>query len=1294
MSLTTRTQITDLPLTVAEHLDSLCDRFEAACEGGLRPGIGDYLEGVEGPARATLARELILLDLHYRHRRAEVLQVTDYDAVNPDRESNWLTRAVADLTDRPALPVLPGYEILGELGRGGMGVVYKAVDESLGRHVALKVLSHSRQVGPIQLIRFQREARAAALLHHTNIVPVFAVGLHEDVHFYAMQYIDGQSLDAVLREIIRLRRDTGAEKTIPQVRTDNISASLASGLLIHRFRTQPIQADLDTATPTPIAEPGAPSGATGSSTGAEIPPEDGSSSISSLLRPKEGDYYRSIARLGVQAAEALAYAHSHGVLHRDIKPANLLLDLQGTIWVTDFGLSKAAGSEELTSPGEVVGTLRYMAPERFQGKADPRCDVYSLGVTLYEMLTLEPAFTTSHRVELINKILHVEPVRPRTLEPQIPRDLETIVLKAIAKNPSHRFSSATELSRELGRFIDGRPIRSRRVSVPERLWRWSRRNPAVAMLVLLAATLTTVLAIGSTTAAWQFRKQRDAVRIEESKTRSELGRSLLLQARAARYSSQPGRRSDALETLRKAARIAHEIGAPPDHFANLRDEAIAAMALAEDRPTRTWTGLDVTNYTATFSIADDRYVVLGKDGSIRVHQLSNGSLVRVVGSDRPAARSWPQLLRGGRFLRVLSGSSQLELWDLERAEIPAAWPADVRCATIRADGAQVAALRSDGELRVYGVPAVTEASRCRLGLDVPERLSYSDMSLAEDGRRLALIRPDKTIARVYEVATGRVVRDVKLPPIYLSSALALDRNGRLLAIVHDRAVSVYDLADGEQIALLQVHQAEGIEAMFQPGGDLLVIRGWDFMTRLWDPIRGRLLLTLQGNFLDWAEHGLGLAVGRHRQLVLHEIESAGERRTIDCRMLDDRARATASAFWRIAYSPDGQLIALAMRPGVVIARASDGAALAHLKIGHCDEVLFLPGGALLTYNDLGICRWPLQYLSGGRVRMGPAEPLTLIGQGDGYHLNRLAASASGRLLGATLPRQGRTVLLDPDQPWRQTWLGPHQYLIDLAVSADGRWAATTDMGPTPSRQLKVWETATGRLLAQVPVLRYAHVTFSPDGRWLGVGNATGYRFLRAGSWTPGATIDLGVDTGSGVLAFHPSSRIAAILESNASTVRLVEVETGRALASLDAADRSVTSSVVFSPDGRFVAAAKSDIRVDVWDLTKIRRGLEEMNLASGFPDGFGATAASGNAPTVERILLEGADPAAIRFLRARQTLRRAWFALRPRSAGGFWKAWELATCVRLRSGKWKARLPRQSPPSSGAPLAPSKASST
>ena len=361
----------------------------------------------------------------------------------------------------------------------------------------------------------------------------------------------------------------------------------------------------------------------------------------------------------MQAAEALAYAHSHGVLHRDIKPANLLLDLQGTIWVTDFGLAKAEGSEELTSPGDVVGTLRYMAPERFQGKADPRCDVYSLGLTLYEMLTLEPAFTASHRVELINKILHVEPARPRQLDPQIPRDLETIVLKAIAKNPSNRFSNADEMARELGRFVEGRPIRSRRVSVPERLWRWSRRNPATAMLGLLAATLTTVLAIGSTAAAWKFREQRDqvleqrdALQKEQRNTQSELARSLLQQVRAERYSRQPGPRAQRLERLAEAAQLARAGMARPNLLTDLRGEAIATLGDGDVRPSKTWPGLNLDPARSSFSFDADRYVVVEGGHTFHLHRISDRSQLRVVKTNRAGYRIDPELDPSGHFVSV------------------------------------------------------------------------------------------------------------------------------------------------------------------------------------------------------------------------------------------------------------------------------------------------------------------------------------------------------------------------------------------------------------------------------------------------------------------------------------------------------------------------------------------------------------------------------------------------------------------------------------------------------------------
>ena len=302
--------------------------------------------------------------------------------------------------------------------------------------------------------------------------------------------------------------------------------TVTHGLLTGQFATGTgVALDLE-GTPPPATEPIAPG--TGSRTAmthdlgfelgrtqAPAPPStrdedrnhpDSASGLSSSSLAGQGEdrYHREVARLGAQVADALAYAHQRGVLHRDIKPSNLLLDAVGNVWVTDFGLAKFEEGEDLSQSQDVVGTLRYMAPERFRGVSDRRCDIYALGATLYELLTLRPVFESADRLRLIDQVVHEPPAPPRQLDHGIPRDLETIVLKALAKDPKDRFATADELAAELRRFLENRPIRSRPISASERLWRWCKRNPGLATANALAATLTTFMAIGSTVAAWTF----------------------------------------------------------------------------------------------------------------------------------------------------------------------------------------------------------------------------------------------------------------------------------------------------------------------------------------------------------------------------------------------------------------------------------------------------------------------------------------------------------------------------------------------------------------------------------------------------------------------------------------------------------------------------------------------------------------------------------------------------------------------------------------------------------------------
>jgi serine/threonine protein kinase len=362
----------------------------------------------------------------------------------------------------PAPPVLGDFRIVREVGRGGMGVVYEAEQVSLGRRVALKVLSLAATLDPRFLQRFHNEAQAAARLQHPNIVPVHAVGCEQGVPYYAMQFIEGPTLAHVIDD---LRRGVTAARS-------GDTAPAAADLTSHSIRSR--------------------------------------------------EFFRAAARLAIQAAQAVHHSHQEGIVHRDIKPANLLLDSAGRLWVADFGLARVQTNSALTHTGDVVGTLRYMSPEQALGRAgavDHRADIYGLGVTLYELLTLCPARSGDDRERLLRQVVSEAPTSPRRRNPALPVDLETIVLKAMVQEPEARYASAQELADDLERFLDTRPILARRPTLVQRAGKWLQRHPRVVAAVMLGLLL---LSGGAGLSAALILREKEQLRLAQGRTKEAL----------------------------------------------------------------------------------------------------------------------------------------------------------------------------------------------------------------------------------------------------------------------------------------------------------------------------------------------------------------------------------------------------------------------------------------------------------------------------------------------------------------------------------------------------------------------------------------------------------------------------------------------------------------------------------------------------------------------------------------------------------------------------------------------------
>jgi serine/threonine protein kinase/WD40 repeat protein len=769
----------------------LAEEFLARYRRGERPSLQEYID--RHPDLAAQFREVLPA-----MALLENIAIADDSLASPPAQ-----------LEAPALTQLGDYRILREIGRGAMGIVYEAEQLSLGRHVALKVLPATLPVDAQRKLRFEREARAAARLHHTNIVPVFGVGSQDGLAYYVMQFIQGLAMSEVLIEIKRLRSHNGT--TPPASAPEAAAALVARSLLTGQFEPPPAGASaaatIDLAPGAAAAEQETPTlgGAAPSSLAVPLPGHaDGGQ--------KSSSYWHSIARIGVQVASALEYAHHQGILHRDIKPANLLFDTHGTTWVTDFGLAKADDQPDLTHLGNVPGTLRYLPPEAFKGKRGCQSDVYALGLTLYELLALRPAFDEKDQDRLFVQVKRAVPPRLDALNPAIPRDLVTIVHKAIERELSDRYATAADLAADLQRFLDDEPPKARRIGVTERFGRWCRRNPLVASLV---AAVILATAAGFATTLWQM---------QVAWTNADLAMGHAAEVEKKR-----------IEIIRQA----YEVGKQRDDIKSLLDQVNTLLQNADsasEQLKKTQARLQANLYVAHINEIPTAIASGNVSRALELLELTRPQhegpdlrgfewyyWYRQLHGDRSwklpfrpdllprkATRQYSEDLMRVAILKDPWNSPRMEVWDTVTGQerFTFRWPggASLCSCKLNADGKRVVLLAKDPPAADGG--AAADSWTVQVG-DVDARkiifqrhincaIDIGSVAISPDGDRLAVFTPPGL--HMWSIPGGNKPVVVKIPSI---SNMAFKFGGQRLMgfIYHDGeySVAMWDAATGESL---------------------------------------------------------------------------------------------------------------------------------------------------------------------------------------------------------------------------------------------------------------------------------------------------------------------------------------------------------------------------------------------------------------------------------------------------------------------------------------------------------------
>ena len=1111
-------------------LDSFLDDQSRRWRQGARVLVETYLQREPALAEDSEAvLDLVYHEVQLRRRRGETPQLDEYIArfplqalglcrqfeVQETFESVDSARIHGPTwpapTDHPVFPSVSGYEIQAELGRGGMGVVYRARQVRLNRSCALKMILAGALADEESTVRFLAEAEVIARLQHPNVVQIHHIGEAGGLPYFELELVEGGSLDQ---------------------RMDG--------------------------TPWVISD---------------------------------------ACQLIEETARGVTEAHRLGIVHRDLKPANILVTLDGTPKTTDFGLARILAADGgLTRSESILGSPCYMAPEQAEGRArqaGPPADVYALGSILYELLTGRPPFKAATVLETLELVKSAEPVPPARLQPGLPRDLETICLKCLVKDPSRRYSRADDLAADLRRFLDNRPIEARRVGSGERLVRWCRRNRTLAALSTSVALL--ILGFGIVLpVATVLHAERNAAlanltraQIAEGKLRREhelaTAAAHLAEARASRWSGKIGQRLRSLDELAAAARFAPTL--------ELRNEAIACLALTDVRMAKSWVGRSPDGCAWVMDRKFQREARSDARGNIEVNHIAeDSSHPDRINLPGPGSHAFTlKFSFDGSYLAAIyaDGRHGCQIWDVARRQVMLKRP--IRgLLDFSADGRFIALSMGDGMIRIINVASGNDEKVIRSS-------PGGHYPVFDPTGRLLASTNDTTrrSVDVYELSTGAKLHTLTIGA-ECSGPPGWSQDSRYLAVpATDQSVNVWDLANQSVQAILVGHELRPNGAVFGPSGNLLATTGWDTTLRLWEPLTGRPLLRMDGGGGLPQFHPdkpwLGTTQTSDR-VELWEIISGSEA----CRTLAPPSEG--GGLESLEFDKDGRIIGAAGSQGV---RLWDWAAtreVAVLPDGQSFAAFDPFDGSLLTGGEKGLVRWPVRTAPTkfeDVVTVGPPQRLF-----ESPDVRGVRPISGQRWLAVADRGSGKVLLIDPAEPGQHVILGEDAKVSQIAVSPDGRWVATgTSQGVgTPA---KVWDTRSQTLAWQMPTeidRGNANVLFSPDSRWLVTGSERKYQFFETGSWKPGISIDRDhAGFTLGAMAFTKDATILAI-NGSARLVRLIEVATGRELASLEALNPRIISHLAFSPDDGLLAVGHEGSIVLVWDLRYIRRQLTSIGL--------------------------------------------------------------------------------------------------